>query len=63
MLALNLAQAVALAMTVISATAAVAIVVLGDTKRNQGQRAIAEKLAQIAVLAAAATIAALEIPT
>jgi hypothetical protein len=35
-------------LTVASGTAATAIVLFGDTRRNAGQKAVAEKLAQIA---------------
>jgi len=35
---------------------ATSIVVFGDTRRNLGQRAVAEKFAQIAVIGAAAIV-------
>jgi hypothetical protein len=45
---------VTVAVTVSSGLAAVAIVVFGDTRRNVGQRNVAETLAQIALLGATA---------
>ena len=62
MLPLTIPQTITLALTAVSASAAIAVVAFGDTRRNPGQRVVAERLAQIAVLAAAAAIAALEIP-
>lgn len=50
---------VTLALTVSSGIAATSIVVFGDTRRNIGQRRVAEKLAQIALLGAAAIISLL----
>ena len=38
---------------------ATSIVVFGDTRRNLGQRAVAEKFAQIAVIGAAAIVSLL----
>ena len=42
-----------------SGLAATSIVVLGDTRRNIGQRNVAEKFAQIALLGAAAIVSLL----
>lgn len=53
---------VTVALTVSSGLAATAIVVFGDTRRNLGQRNVAEKLAQIAVLGAAAIASLLTLP-
>ena len=50
---------VTLALTVTSGAAAGALVVFGDTRRNRGQRAVAEKFAQIALLGAAAIVSLL----
>jgi hypothetical protein len=50
---------VTLALTVSSGIAATSIVVFGDTRRNIGQRNVAEKLVQIALLGAAAIISLL----
>jgi hypothetical protein len=50
---------VAVALTVTSGATAVALVVLGDTRRNPGQRAVAEKFAQIALVGAAAIVSLL----
>jgi hypothetical protein len=52
--AFTLVFLVTVALTVSSGVAAIAIVVLGDTRRNIGQRKVADKLAQIALLGAAA---------
>lgn len=52
-----------LALTVSSGLAATAIVVFGDTRRNLGQRNVAEKLAQIALLGAAGIVSLLTMPS
>jgi hypothetical protein len=52
----------AVALTVSSGLAATSIVLLGDTRRNPGQRKVAEKLAQISLLGAAAIISLLTAP-
>jgi hypothetical protein len=52
---------VTVCLTIASGLAATAIVVLGDTRRNLGQRAVAEKLAQIALLGAAAIVSLLTV--
>jgi hypothetical protein len=49
----------AVAVTVSSGLAATSIVLFGDTRRNLGQRRVAEKLAQIALLGAAAIVSLL----
>lgn len=51
-----------LILTVLSGTAATAIAVFGDTRRNAGQRNVAEKFAQIALLGAAAIVSLLALP-
>ena len=43
---------VTVAITALSGLAAMSIVVFGDTRRNIGQRNVAEKFAQIALLGA-----------
>ena len=48
-------------LTVASGLAATSIVIFGDTRRNQGQRVVAEKLAQIALLGAAAIVSLLTV--
>ncbi len=52
----------ALALTILSGLAATTIVIFGDTRRNAGQRNVAEKFAQIAVLGAAAIASLLALP-
>ena len=54
---------ISVALTVMSGLAATSIVVFGDTRRNIGQRNVAEKLAQIALLGAAGIISLLTIPS
>ena len=53
---------VTVALTALSGLAAVSIVVFGDTRRNIGQRNVAEKLAQIALLGAAALVSLVAAP-
>jgi hypothetical protein len=50
---------VTVGLTVLSGTAATSIVVFGDTRRNSGQRAVAERLAQIALIGATAIVSLL----
>lgn len=50
---------VTVCLTVISGIAAISIVIFGDTRRNAGQRAVAEKFAQITVIGATAIVALL----
>jgi hypothetical protein len=45
---------ITVALTVSSGLVAGGIVIFGDTRRNLGQRAVAERLAQIAVVGATA---------
>lgn len=54
---------VAVLLTVASGIAATSIVMLGDTRRNAGQRLVAEKFAQIAMIGAVAVIALLGAPS
>ena len=49
MLSFQIVFIVAVTLTAASGIAAAGIVVLGDTRRNLGQRAVAEKFAQIAL--------------
>ena len=49
------------ALTVASAATAAGIVVFGDTRRNQGQRNVAERLVQMAAVGMAAIAALLAI--
>ena len=53
---------VTVALTALSGLAAMSIVVFGDTRRNNGQRNVAEKFAQIALLGAAAIVSLLTVP-
>jgi hypothetical protein len=62
MLTFQIVFIVTVALTVSSGFAAVSIVVFGDTRRNVGQRNVAEKLAQIALLGAAAIASLLALP-
>lgn len=52
----------ALTLTILSGLAATTIVIFGDTRRNAGQRNVAEKFAQIALLGAAAIVSLLALP-
>lgn len=51
---------VAVLLTVASGLASTTIVMFGDTRRNAGQRAVAERFAQFAVIGATAIMALLE---
>lgn len=53
---------VAVGITLISGIAATSIVMLGDTRRNAGQRVVAEKFAHVAMIGATAIIALLALP-
>ncbi len=53
---------VTVALTISSGLAATSIVLFSDTRRNIGQRNVAEKLAQIALLGAAAIVSLLAWP-
>lgn len=59
---LQIVFVVTVALTVTSGLAAMGIVIFGDTRRNLGQRNVAEKLAQIALLGAAAIASLLALP-
>ena len=50
---------ITVALTVSSGLAAASIALFGDTRRNGGQRVVAEKFAQIALLGAAAIVSLL----
>ena len=52
---------VTVALTVSSGLAAASIVIFGDTRRNIGQRNVAAKFAQIALLGAAAIVSLLTV--
>jgi hypothetical protein len=54
--------AITVTLTVASGLGAGCIVVFGDTRRNLGQRAVAEKFAQIALIGAIAIAALLALP-
>ena len=62
MLSLQIVFIATVSLTIISGIAATAIVVFGDTRRNIGQRAVAERFAQITLLGAAAIISLLALP-
>lgn len=62
MVPLQIVFLIAVCLTVASGIAATSIVMLGDTRRNAGQRAVAEKFAQIAMIGAIALIALLGTP-
>lgn len=63
MIPIQIVFLVTVCLTVASGVAATSIVILGDTRRNAGQRAVAEKLAQIAMIGAVALIALLGAPS
>lgn len=52
----------ALVLTILSGLAATSIVLFGDTRRNAGQRNVAEKFSYIALLGTAAIVALLASP-
>jgi hypothetical protein len=62
MVPLQIVFIVAVSLTVASGLAATGIVMFGDTRRNSGQRAVANKFAQIALLGAAAIMSLLALP-
>ncbi|WP_457939830.1 hypothetical protein [Mesorhizobium sp. 10J20-29] len=62
MLSLQIVFMATVGLTVVSGITATAIVMFGDTRHNRGQRLVAEKFAQIALLGAAAIISLLAIP-
>ena len=49
-------------LTVASGLAATTIVMFGDTRHDAGQRAVAQKFAQIALIGAAAIVSLLALP-
>ena len=59
MLSSNIVFFVTVALTIASGIAATSIVVFGDTRRNAGQRAVAERLAQIALVGTTAIVSLL----
>ena len=61
MLTVQVVFIVTVALTVSSGLAAASIVIVGDTRRNLGQRNVAEKFAQIALLGAAAIVSMLTV--
>ena len=62
MVSLQIIFFVTVALTAVSGLAAIAIVMCGDTRRDAGQRAVAEKFAQIAFIGAAAIVSLLALP-
>ncbi len=62
MVPLKIVFTVAVCLTVASGLAAAGIVIFGDTRRNSGQRAVANKFAQIALIGAAAIMSLLALP-
>jgi hypothetical protein len=62
MLSFQIIFFVTVALTAAGGIAATSIVVFGDTGRNLGQRAVAEKFAQIAVIGVAAIVSLLALP-
>ena len=62
MLSVQVVFVATVALTTISGIAATAIVVFGDTRRNIGQRVVAEKFAQVTLLGAAAIVSLLALP-
>lgn len=61
MLSFQTVFVIVVVLTVASGAAASSIVMFGDTRRNSGQRAVAEKLSQIALLGAASIISLLAV--
>ena len=62
MIPLQLVFLVTVALTVASGVAAAAIVTFGNTRDNAGQRAVAEKFAQIALIGTGAIVALMTFP-
>lgn len=62
MVSFQLVFIVTVALTISSGTAAISIVMLGDTRKNAGQRAVAEKFAHIALIGVVAIAALLRWP-
>jgi hypothetical protein len=63
MVPLQIVFLVVVCLTVASGLAATGIVMFGDTRHNIGQRTVAERFAQIAVLGATAIVALLSVPS
>lgn len=59
MVSLQIVFLVAVCLTVGSGIVATSIAIFGDTRRNAGQRAVAERFAQITVIGATAIVALL----
>lgn len=57
MVSLQIVFLVIVTLTVASGVAATAIVTFGDTRNNAGQRAVAERLAHIALIGTGAIVA------
>ena len=62
MLSLQIVFIVTVALTAASGLAAAGLVVLGDTRKNRGQRTVAQTFAQIALLGAMAIVSLLALP-
>ena len=62
MVPLQLVFVVTVALTVTSGIAAIAIVTFGNTRDDAGQRAVAEKFAQIALIGMGAVVALAKFP-
>ena len=62
MLSLQIVFFVTVTLTTASGLAVTGIVVFGDTRKNAGQRAVAEKFAQIALIGAMAIVSLLALP-
>lgn len=62
MVPVQIVFAVAVTLTIASGLAAAGIVVFGDTRCNPGQRTVANKFAQIALIGAAAIMSLLALP-
>lgn len=62
MMSYEFALMILAAMTGVSALIATSVAVIGDTRRNPGQRVLVERLAQIALIGATALVALLGFP-
>ena len=62
MIPLQIVFIVTVALTAASGLAAAGLVVFGDTRKNAGQRAVAQTFAQIALLGAMAIVSLLALP-
>jgi hypothetical protein len=61
MIPLQIVFIVTVGLTAASGIAAAGLVVFGDTRKNAGQRAVAEKFAQIALIGAMAIVSLLAV--